>query len=326
MATIRKLRGKWQVLIRRKFNKPIYKTFSLKEDAKTWARKTELDIEQGTFKDHSLASRYTLREILLKYRDKITLSKKGRVEETYKINKLSRDLIASKKLNELTPLVILDFRERLKITFKPSTVNHYLNLISVSMKYAEDFLGINLPHKPFHYVKRLKEAGFSGKVISYDEEMRLLKEARLSKAYWLPLAIILGIDCGLRRGEILKLSNHHINYISHTATLKNTKNNLDREIGLSARVMQELERLPKPINNKLIPVSSINSFRFYFNQAKRKARVNRRFHDTRHTFASRMTEKGWSVIELAQQGGWKQLQVLKRYTHIDAKILAKKLG
>ena len=39
--------------------------------------------------------------------------------------------------------------------------------------------------------------------------------------------------------------------------------------------------------------------------------------DTRHTFASRMTEKGWSVIELAQQGGWKQLQVLKRYTHID---------
>jgi len=55
MATIRKLRGKWQVLIRRKFNKPIYKSFSLKEDAKTWARKTELEIEQGTFKDNTLA-------------------------------------------------------------------------------------------------------------------------------------------------------------------------------------------------------------------------------------------------------------------------------
>lgn len=326
MATIRKLRGKWQVLIRRKFNKPIYKTFSLKEDAKTWARKTELDIEQGTFKDHSLASKYTLREVLLKYRDKITPGKKGRVEETYKINKLSRNVIALKKLDELTPLVVLDFRDELKKTFKPSTVNHYLNLISVSMKYAKDFLGINLPHKPLHHVKRLKDSGFSGKVISYDEEMKLLKEARLSKAYWLPLAIILGIDCGLRRGEILKLSHDDINYNNHTAILKDTKNNLNRDIGLSTRVMQELAKLPKSINKRLIPVSSINSFRFYFNQAKRKAEVNKRFHDTRHTFASRMTEKGWSITELAQQGGWKQLQVLKRYTHIDAKILAKKLG
>ena len=90
--------------------------------------------------------------------------------------------------------------------------------------------------------------------------------------------------------------------------------------------LADIKFISESISNKLIPVSSVNSFRFYFNQAKRKAKVGKRFHDTRHTFASRMTEKGWSVTELAQQGGWKQLQVLKRYTHINAKILAKKLG
>ena len=34
MATIRKKRGKWQVLIRKKFHTPISKTFVTKEDAK----------------------------------------------------------------------------------------------------------------------------------------------------------------------------------------------------------------------------------------------------------------------------------------------------
>jgi hypothetical protein len=37
MATIRKIRSKWQVLIRKHNLKPIYKTFILKEDAVKWA-------------------------------------------------------------------------------------------------------------------------------------------------------------------------------------------------------------------------------------------------------------------------------------------------
>jgi integrase len=58
---------------------------------------------------------------------------------------------------------------------------------------------------------------------------------------------------------------------------------------------------------------------------KRKSGINKRFHDCRHTFASRKTTQGWLITEIAAQGGWKQLQVLKRYTHIKAEYLAKKL-
>ena len=54
--------------------------------------------------------------------------------------------------------------------------------------------------------------------------------------------------------------------------------------------------------------------------------VKKRFHDTRHTFASRKVTQGWSITEIAAQGGWKQLQVLKRYTHIKAEYLAKKMN
>ena len=51
MATIRKIRSKWQVLIRKHNLKPIYKTFILKEDAVKWSKETEVKIEQGLYKD-----------------------------------------------------------------------------------------------------------------------------------------------------------------------------------------------------------------------------------------------------------------------------------
>jgi len=35
--------------------------------------------------------------------------------------------------------------------------------------------------------------------------------------------------------------------------------------------------------------------------------------------------KGWSIVEIAQQGGWKELRVLKRYTHLKPEYLADKL-
>ena len=82
MATIRKLRGKWQAMIRRKFAKPIYKTFTLKEDAYKWARQIETDIEKGIFQDTNEAHKVTLRTILLEYKDKGSILKIGYKQNT----------------------------------------------------------------------------------------------------------------------------------------------------------------------------------------------------------------------------------------------------
>jgi integrase len=176
------------------------------------------------------------------------------------------------------------------------------------------------------FIKRLKESQFVGQVIEPHEEALLLKHAEFSKLYWLKTAIILGIDCGLRRGEILKLKADDINYNNCTAILRDTKNGETREIGLSSRAIQELKKLPVSIDGKLFPCKRSDTFTFYYNQLKRWSGVKKRFHDTRHTFASRSTTSGWSITEIAAQGGWKQLQVLKRYTHIKAEYLAKKLN
>ena len=326
MATIRRRNNKWQVIIRKDNFKIIYKTFFLKEDAVRWARDTEVRIEQGLYQDLTLAKTTILKDILIQYRDRVSINKKGYENERYKINKLIRSDIADKTLYQLTPLVLFEFIEQQKKLYTASTINKSITIINLALKFADRFLGIVLNKNPLKFIKRLKESNFIGQAIEPFEEALLLKHAEFSKLYWLKTAIILGIDCGLRRGEILKLKAEDINFEKNTAVLRDTKNGDKREIGLSQRAIQEIKKLPITIDGKLFPCKRVDTFTFYYNQLQRWSGIEKRFHDTRHTFASRKATQGWSITEIAAQGGWKQLQVLKRYTHIKAEYLAKKMN
>jgi len=51
-----------------------------------------------------------------------------------------------------------------------------------------------------------------------------------------------------------------------------------------------------------------------------------RFHDLRHEATSRLFEKGLNPMQVASITGHKTLQMLKRYTHLQAEDLAKLLG
>ena len=325
MASIYKRNGKWRVEIRKKGSKGIHKSFIVKDDAIRFARETEVKIEQGLYQDLTLAKTTKLKDVLAQYRDRVSINKKGYEQERYKINKIIRSDIADKTLSQLTPLVLFEYIEQQKKLYTASTVNKSITIINLALNFAERFLGISLNKNPLKFIKRLKESQFVGQVIEPHEEALLLKHAEFSKLYWLKTAIILGIDCGLRRGEILKLKAQDINFNNNTAVLKDTKNGETREIGLSQRAIHEIKKLPVTIDGKLFPCKRLDTFTFYYNQLKRRSGVKKRFHDTRHTFASRSTTSGWSITEIAAQGGWKQLQVLKRYTHIKAEYLAKKM-
>jgi integrase len=326
MASIYKRNGKWRVEIRKKGSKGIHKSFIVKDEALRFARDTEVKIEQGLYQDLILVKTTKLKDVLAQYRDRVSVNKKGYDQERYKINKIIRSDIADKTLSQLTPLVLFEFIEQQKKLYTASTINKSITIINLALNFAERFLGISLIKNPLKFIKRLKESQFVGQVIEPHEEVLLLKHAEFSKLYWLKTAIILGIDCGLRRGEILKLKAEDINFKNNTAVLKDTKNGETREIGLSQRAIHEIKKLPIKIDGRLFPCKRIDTFSFYYNQLQRWSGVKKRFHDTRHTFASRKATQGWSITEIATQGGWKQLQVLKRYTHIKAEYLAKKMN
>ena len=130
------------------------------------------------------------------------------------------------------------------------------------MQYAERIKGIFLPHKPMTVVKRLRVDPFQGQVIEPHEEQLLLAKAEESKLYWLKCAIILGIDCGVRRGEIFKLKYQDIDFQKHTAILWDTKNGTNRTIGLSLRALDELKKLPVGMDGILFRQKSAHTLGF----------------------------------------------------------------
>lgn len=54
--------------------------------------------------------------------------------------------------------------------------------------------------------------------------------------------------------------------------------------------------------------------------------IDLRFHDIRHEATSRLFEAGFNPMEVAAITGHKTLQMLKRYTHLQAGLLAQKLA
>ena len=269
MASIRQRNGKWEVRIRRLNNSHLGKHFKDKTDAVKWAREYESKLEKGLYEDLSHANSISLREILQQYRDDVSSTKKGFKEEKYKINKLCKNPIASFKLAKITPLKLRKFQDSWSLNHNPSTVNKYLTLISVAIKYARQMLGIYLPNNPCDFVKRLKEPEFMNETIDEHEEELLLSQAEHSKANWLKLAIMLGIDCGLRRGEILKLKREDIDFFKATAKLAETKSGSSRVVGLSPRVVEEMKKLPINIDGRIINCPSVDNFFHFYSQLQR---------------------------------------------------------
>ena len=324
MAYIRKQKGKWQCIIRKKGHPHIYKTFLSKADCNAYAQESERNIERGLFEDMTEANQTKLKDVLVRYRDEVTIEKKGAKQESYKINKLIRNKIAEFPLSRITPMKIAQFRDSLKATAEAATINKYLTLISVAVRTATNEWGIYLPTNPADKIKRLKEPEPTDVRILPEEEAKLLEHATRSKKHWLKAIIIVAIEVGCRRGELFKLKTSDVDLVRGTAHLKDTKNNTDRKIGLSPRAVKALQSLPIGIDKRFFPTQS-ESFKFYWKQLQKWTGLHHiNFHLCRHEWASRMFEKGWDISAVAQQGGWRDYKTLKRYVALSPDYLAKK--
>ncbi len=63
-----------------------------------------------------------------------------------------------------------------------------------------------------------------------------------------------------------------------------------------------------------------------FSRATRRAGIeDLHFHDLRHEATTRLFEQGLTIMEVSSITGHRDLQMLRRYTHLRAEDLAKKL-
>lgn len=327
MATIRKLRGRWQAAVRRKGIAPRAKSFDTKADAERWARSLEAELDRcGALPDTRPAEKTTLAQVLERYRDTVSPTKRSSVTEIARINAILRRPICHRTMTLLSSADLATYRdERLK-TVAPATVIRELNTISHAIDTARREWDIHLAQNPCKLVRRPSPPKGRTRRLEGNEEQILLAAADAGRVRYLRPLIELAVETGMRRGELLSLRWEHINLDRRVAHLPLTKNGTSRDVPLSRRAVETLRSL-RTGESTTVFTAAPNAVRLAWERLRRRVGLeDLHLHDLRHEAVSRLFELGFNVVEVASISGHRELRMLTRYTHLRAADLAKRLG
>lgn len=129
----------------------------------------------------------------------------------------------------------------------------------------------------------------------------------------------------MRRGEICGLRRADVSYTSNVATVRDTKTGADRAVPLSPKAVDALKRLPARTDGLVFGVNPITLSKAFLDAARGAGIADIRFHDLRREATSRFFEAGYSMMEVASITGHKTMMMLRRYTHLDAAKLARRM-
>lgn len=156
------------------------------------------------------------------------------------------------------------------------------------------FMGSNLTGRKL--IEKAKE-NRRERVLTDEEEERLLAVCVGERSHLRGL-VILAVDTGMRRGEILKLEWGHVDFPARMLRLpaRITKTKKPRTIALTRRVYDEISRLHVSCPDGQALVFGIrDNFKRAWTTAKRLAGIESlNFHDLRHSFITRANESGLS--------------------------------
>ena len=325
MATVTKRGTKWQVKIRKKGYEPQSNTFTTKVAADRWARQVETEMDKGVFVSTSKAENTTLHDLMERYQKEVLPSKKSQRQVQSHCNVID-GLIGTKTAASLTPAVLAQFRDERMKTVTGHTVRKDLLLIRRILSQAQREWEIYLPMgNPVDSITIPKQPKGRDRRLTTGEEEKLLQQAT-EYGGEIHNIIIVALETGMRRGEINRLRWKHIQLKSKTAQLFDTKNEEDRTVPLSNTVGEMLKKLPHNISGKVFALNPDSITQAFERICKKAGIEDLRFHDLRHEATTRLFEKGLSIMEVSAITGHKDLAMLRKYTHLRAEDLAKKLG
>lgn len=341
--------GNWKAIIRKKGWPTATKTFRIKMDAQDWARRVEDEMVRGVYIDRAPSERMALRTAMARYLAEVTPTK-SKTTITCEKNRAKPILqaLGDYSLAAITPQLVADYRDLRMKTPSPKTgkllsgnsVRLELALLSHLYTVAIQEWGIGLTYNPAALVRKPKIPKARDRRITKEEETRLLTECAKHSNPMLYWIVVLAIETGMRKSEILTLRNSQVNQHRRLAHLPNTKNGTSRTVPLTKTAVKAMEAaISHPIRpsdtdlifwgdakDKVTGERKSYDFTEAWEEARKRAGLpDLHFHDLRHEAVSRFVEAGLGDQEVAAISGHKTMQMLKRYTHLRAEDLVDKL-
>jgi integrase len=204
-------------------------------------------------------------------------------------------------------------------------------MLSKLLDFAQGECGIALPRgNPVDRIRKPSEGRGRERRLTAEELEKLETEIRASRNPWIAAAFTFAVETAMRQGELLSLTWPQIDRQRRLALLMDTnkiKNAEPRAVPLSTKALAALDSLPRALHGPIFKVERMTLYHAFLYACRRAGIKDYTWHDLRHEALSRLAERGdFSVLELAAVSGHKTVQMLKRYTHLQAEALARKLG
>lgn len=281
-------------------------------------------IIEGKWFDVGQAKLHTFEQLMDEYIT--THSSVNKTSETCQrdrdyVKHLSR-IFGGLALDKINPETVTAYKKmRVKDGAKPGTIKNELVCLNHALNLARsDWQWIT--HNPILGVKMPIVANKIDRWLLQDEESALF--AACHDRAWLKDVITFALNTGVRQGGIINLQWKDVDLFSRTATIKKkSRMGIGKyTIPLNDTVMELLKRKSKLVSmtgyvftqdgDKLTKREVQRQFQTAIERAKI---ISFRFHDLRHTFATRMVQAGVDIYTVSKLLGHASVKETERYAH-----------
>jgi integrase len=248
-------------------------------------------------------------------------NKKSWTRDITSTNALLR-FFSGKNLSQITSWLVEKYKaerqkeiSRFGREISKSSINRELACLKTMFNKAIDWdLGST---NPVRKVRLFPEKPNKLRVVSDEEFQKVYNNA----SDFLKPILVTAMNTGMRRGEIFNLKWQDVNFKEGYILVRESKNNESRIIPINKVLMETLKSVKTngsgeyifSHNNRNDPV---RTFKTAFNSTLRRSGVEKfRFHDLRHTFASRLVMAGVNIVTVQELMGHRNINMTKRYSH-----------
>jgi integrase len=290
--------------------------------AKRILDKVRGEIAEGKWFEKLPGEHKTFKELMEKYMEEH--SARNKAPASHKRGKSLGDHLlrtfGSLTLEEITPNLISEYKtKRRGEGASPRTVNYELALMSHAFSLAiKEWEWVK--ENPVKMVSRERVNSQIERWLNLEEERKLLN----SSPKWLREIILFALNTGLRLNEILDLKWSRVDLTGRTIAILEQKNQGKDTLPLNERALGILKERTKNLCGETDYVFHTRNctriagrnLQQAFCLAFKRARIEKlRFHDLRHTFATRLVQAGVDIYTVQKLGRWKNISMVMRYAH-----------
>jgi len=244
--------------------------------------------------------------------------------------------IGDTQLVELTPAVLDQVKIAMMQAGKAASSIKYAFAVVSQLWTLADRDGIVTGRCPTKRIDLPWQDNRRERYLTVEEADRLL--AALSKrAPLMKDMAILGLDCGLRFGEIAELTWQDVDFGRGMLQIRDPKSGINRVAYMTQRVRQVLEARSGNGQEYIFtdgngdPVQGTskafkNVCRELFNQGVTDRRYKVCFHTLRHSFASRLVENSQDLYAVSKLMGHSTIRMTERYAHLSQEKFKEAIG